>query len=103
MLEAETGLGRAQIERWEQNFRYRVLEEHRQARLANPEKDDEKVKHTAAFRLASTFFARQLVAYFLKNMGLFAILSSLLVSRAAFGSAASAFFVWQLVPLLIMF
>ena len=43
-LERETGLNRKQIEQWEQHFRYRTLEEHRQARLANPEKDDEKVK-----------------------------------------------------------
>ena len=62
MLEEETGLKRKQIEQWEQNFRYRILEEHRQARLANPEKDDEKVKHTTAFRLASAFFARHLDA-----------------------------------------
>ena len=48
-LKAETGLKRAQIEQWEQNFRNRSIEEHRQARLANPEKDDEKVNPTTAF------------------------------------------------------
>ncbi len=44
-LELETGLKRKQIEQWEQNFRYRTLDELRQARLANPGKDDEKVSH----------------------------------------------------------
>jgi hypothetical protein len=44
MLEAETGLTRKQIEQWEQHFRSRSLVENMQARLANPEKDDEKVK-----------------------------------------------------------
>ena len=91
-LEVETGLKRKQIEQWEQNFRYRILEEHRQARLANPEKDDEKVKHTTAFRLASAFFARQLVAYFLKNLGLFAMLSSSLVPRKVLGKLGGGCF-----------
>jgi hypothetical protein len=44
MLAAATGLTRVQIEQWEQNFRSRVPEELRQARIATPEKDDEKVK-----------------------------------------------------------
>ena len=43
-LELETGLKRKQIEQWERHFRTRTLVEHRQARLTNPEKDDEKVK-----------------------------------------------------------
>ena len=43
-LEAETGLKRTQIEQWEQHIRSRSLVENIQARLANPEKDDEKVK-----------------------------------------------------------
>ena len=42
-LEAETGLMRKQIEQWEQHIRSRSLVETMQARLANPEKDDEKV------------------------------------------------------------
>ena len=42
-LEAETGLMRKQIEQWEQHIRSRSRTENMQARLANPEKDDEKV------------------------------------------------------------
>ena len=65
-LELETGLKRTQIEQWERHFRCRTLEEHRQAILANPEKDysDEKVNNHCSICVAGVFFARQLVAYF---------------------------------------
>jgi hypothetical protein len=68
MLEADTGLKRKQIEQWEQHFRYRVLEELRQARLANPEKDDEKVNPNLGIAHPTRFGVRHHGAAFLNNM-----------------------------------
>jgi hypothetical protein len=64
MLEAETGLSRKQIKRWEENFRDHTLLIHRQARLANPEEDDEKVKSITALLNSKCIFNGTLMPKF---------------------------------------